>query len=86
MSYDVKVSHRLKRIQGQLRAVLRMLDEEKDCKEVITQLSAIRAGVDRTIGIIAMENLLSCIQEEDRDNGRVNQVVQQAMDLVIKSR
>lgn len=86
MGYDVKVSNRLKRIEGQLRAVLRMLDEEKDCKEVITQLSAIRSGVDRTIGVIAMENLLGCIQEADGDDVKVNKIVQQAMDLVIKSR
>ncbi|WP_332649073.1 metal-sensitive transcriptional regulator [Lysinibacillus sp. 54212] len=86
MGYDVKVSNRLKRIEGQLRAVLRMIDEQKDCKEVITQLSAIRSGVDRTIGVIAMENLLGCIQEADGDDVKVNQVVQQAMDLMIKSR
>lgn len=86
MSYDVKVSHRLKRIEGQLRGVLRMLEEEKDCKEVITQLSAIRSGVDRTIGVIATENLISCIQEADREDATVNEVVKQAMELVIKSR
>ena len=86
MNYDVKVSHRLQRIEGQLRAVLRMMDEEKDCKEVITQLSAIRSGVDRTIGVIATENLLSCIQKAERDEARVNEVVKKAMELVIKSR
>lgn len=86
MNYDVKVSHRLKRIEGQLRAVLRMMEEEKDCKEVITQLSAIRSGVDRTIGVIATENLISCIQEAERDEARVNEVVKKAMELVIKSR
>jgi DNA-binding FrmR family transcriptional regulator len=86
MSYDVKVNHRLKRIEGQLRAVLRMLEEEKDCKEVITQLSAIRSGVDRTIGVIATENLLSCIQEADPEDAKVNEMVKQAMELVIKSR
>ena len=63
-----------------------MLEEEKDCKEVITQLSAIRSGVDRTIGVIATENLISCIQEADREDTTVNEVVKQAMELVIKSR
>lgn len=63
-----------------------MLEEEKDCKEVITQLSAIRSGVDRTIGVIATENLISCIQEADREDATVNEVVKQAMELVIKSR
>ncbi|MBS7345477.1 MAG: metal-sensing transcriptional repressor, partial [Caryophanon sp.] len=50
MQYDAKVTARMKKIEGQLRGVLRMMEEEKDCKEVITQLSAIRSAVDRTIG------------------------------------
>ena len=35
------VIHRLKRAQGQLAAVTRMLEEGRDCKDVVTQLSAV---------------------------------------------
>ncbi|MEK4228035.1 metal-sensitive transcriptional regulator [Solibacillus sp. FSL H8-0538] len=86
MNYDAKVTNRLKRIEGQLRAVLRMMEEDKDCKEVITQLSAIRSGVDRTIGVIVTDNLLECIKEADGDDQKMNQVVQEAINLVVKSR
>lgn len=36
MSYDATALNRVKRIEGQLRGILRMMEEKKDCKEVIT--------------------------------------------------
>lgn len=86
MQYDAKAMNRLKRIEGQLRGVLRMMEEGKDCKEVITQLSAIRSGVDRTIGVIVTDNLLECIRDNEGDDDKVNEVVQEAITLVVKSR
>lgn len=86
MQYDAKVTTRLKKIEGQLRGVLRMMEEEKDCKEVITQLSAIRSAVDRTIGVIVTDNLIDCISKEDGESIDKNAMLKQAVDLLVKSR
>ena len=40
-----QVKRRLARIEGQLRGVQKMIDEDRDCTEIIQQLIAIRAGV-----------------------------------------
>lgn len=85
MKYDAKTANRIKRIEGQLRGILRMMEEEKDCKEVITQLSAVRSGVDRTIGVIVSNNLMVCIQNADTDD-EMNDTIQEAISLVVKSR
>ena len=85
MKYDVKTANRIKRIEGQLRGILRMMEEEKDCKEVITQLSAVRSGVDRTIGVIVSNNLMVCIQDADTED-EMNDTIQEAINLVVKSR
>ena len=85
MKYDVKTANRIKRIEGQLRGILRMMEEEKDCKEVITQLSAVRSGVDRTIGVIVSNNLMVCIQNADTYD-EMNDTIQEAISLVVKSR
>lgn len=85
MNYDAKTANRIKRIEGQLRGILRMMEEEKDCKEVITQLSAVRSGVDRTIGVIVSNNLMVCIQNADTDD-EMNDTIQEAISLVVKSR
>ncbi|MEQ6354710.1 metal-sensitive transcriptional regulator [Lysinibacillus zambalensis] len=86
MAYDAKTANRVKRIEGQLRGVLRMMEEEKNCKDVITQLSAVRSAVDRTIGVIVSENLLECVTTAEGDAGKMNNAIQEAMDLVVKSR
>lgn len=86
MAYGTKTANRVKRIEGQLRGVLRMMEEEKNCKDVITQLSAVRSAVDRTIGVIVSENLLECVTTAEGDTEKVNTAIQEAMDLVVKSR
>ncbi len=86
MTYDSKVVNRIKRMEGQLRGILRMIDEEKDCKEVVTQLSAVRSGVDRTIGVIVSENLVTCVQNSEGDPAVVNNSIQEAVNLLVKSR
>jgi DNA-binding FrmR family transcriptional regulator len=86
MSYDAKALNRIKRIEGQLRGILRMMEEEKDCKEVITQLSAVRSAVDRTIGVIVSDNLLECVQNADGNTDKMNSAIQEAVNLVVKSR
>src|SRR5699024_1112196 len=51
MKYDQKVMNRLKRIEGQIKGIIKMMEEDKDCKEVVTQLSASRSAIDRAIGV-----------------------------------
>lgn len=86
MQYDARVTARMKKIEGQLRGILRMMDEEKDCKDVITQLSAVRSAVDRTIGVIVTDNLVDCLSKEDAASIDKNIMVKQAVELLVKSR
>lgn len=85
MLYDDKVKLRLKKAVGQLNAVLRMMENEEECKDVITQLSAVRSAVDRTIGIIVAENLADCLTNKQSKDEK-DQLVKQAIELLIKSR
>ena len=85
-SYDDKVRNRVKRMEGQLRGILKMMDEGKNCKDVITQLSAVRSGVDRSIGLIVSQNLIECIQNAKGDEEALNESVQEAVNLFVKSR
>ncbi|WP_326716590.1 metal-sensitive transcriptional regulator [Vagococcus jeotgali] len=78
------VSNRLKRSEGQIRGVLKMLDEDKSCRDVVTQLSAIRSSIDRAIGVIVAENLIECIGNEDINEHDREEKVKEAIELVIK--
>ncbi|MBE3570553.1 MAG: metal-sensitive transcriptional regulator [Bacillales bacterium] len=88
MEYNKDIKNRLKRIEGQVRGVLRMLDQEEGCKEVITQLSAARSALDRTIALIVATNLEKCIREqmESGEDQAHSDVIKEAVQLLVKSR
>ncbi|MCM3709541.1 MULTISPECIES: metal-sensitive transcriptional regulator [Bacillales] len=87
MHYDDKIVNRLKRIEGQIKGILRMIEEGKDCKEVVTQLSASRSAIDRTIGVIVSSNIISCMQNVDENNPMSQEeIVKEAVNLLVKSR
>jgi DNA-binding FrmR family transcriptional regulator len=87
MDYNAPTKNRVKRIEGQLRGILRMMEEHKACIEVITQLSAARTAIDRTIGVVVSNNLVECVQKEN-DSGEksMEQLVKEAVNLLVKSR
>lgn len=86
MEYSSQVKNRVKRIEGQLRGILKMMEEGKDCKEVITQLTAVRSAVDRTVGVVVSNNLVVCVRNAEGDGDKMDEAIKEAMNLVIKSR
>lgn len=87
MNYSDQMKNRIKRIEGQLRGILKMMEEGKDCKEVITQLSASRSAIDRTIGVIVSSNLVECVRNAEQTGERnTEELVKEAVNLLVKSR
>ncbi|AMC01279.1 MULTISPECIES: metal-sensitive transcriptional regulator [Aerococcus] len=86
MEYDKKIVNRLKRSDGQLHGVLNMMEEGKDCVDIVTQLSAVRSSIDRAISLIVAENLVECVQENIKDGSTGEERIQQAIQLLMKSR
>ena len=63
---DLKpVVNRLKRAQGQLAAVTRMVEEGRECKDVVTQLSAVSKALDRAGFAIISTGLEQCLAKQD---------------------
>ena len=86
MEYSQEMKNRLKRLEGQVRGVIRMMEEENHCKDVVTQLSAIRSATDRAIGYIVAKNLESCIREAKESGGNAEEAIQEAVNMIVKSR
>ncbi|GEM03625.1 hypothetical protein HMI01_06130 [Halolactibacillus miurensis] len=57
MKYDKKLTNRLKRVEGQIRGLIKMMEEDQSCRDVVTQMSAVRNAVDKTMGLVVSENL-----------------------------
>jgi DNA-binding FrmR family transcriptional regulator len=62
-----KVVNRLKRAQGQLAGVVRMLDEGRDCEEIVMQLSAVSRALDKAGFAIIASGMRQCLVESDGD-------------------
>ncbi|NGQ95924.1 metal-sensitive transcriptional regulator [Brevibacillus sp. SYP-B805] len=86
MEYTADMKNRLRRIEGQIRGVLAMMEEKKECREVVTQLAAIRSAVDRVTGLVVGINLENCIREELSKGNNPEQVIKEAVELLVKSR
>ncbi|WP_308633848.1 metal-sensitive transcriptional regulator [Paenibacillus silvisoli] len=85
-NYTDEMKTRLKRIEGQVRGVLRLMEEGSPCKDVVSQLSAVRNASDKAIAQIVAENLQQCILEEQQTGGDTGKLVKQAVELLVKSR
>jgi len=86
MEYDKSVKNRLRRIEGQIKGVLGMMEQGKDCREIITQLSAARNALDRTMGVIVSTNLEHCVRVNIEKGEDTEQLVKEAVELLVKSR
>ncbi|ANA82139.1 metal-sensitive transcriptional regulator [Paenibacillus glucanolyticus] len=86
MNYNDQMKNRVKRIEGQLRGILKMMEEDKDCKDVITQLSAARTAIDRTIGVVVSSNLVECVQKAEESGQDTEKLVVEAVNLLVRSR
>ncbi len=59
------VINRIKRAQGQLGGVLRMLEEGRECEDVVTQLAAVSRALDRAGFAIVATGLQQCLAQGD---------------------
>ncbi len=86
MHYDKKMINRINRIQGQLNGVIKMMEEEKDCKDVITQISASKSSIQRLMGIIVSENLIECVKAAEDNGENSEELINEAVNLLVKSK
>lgn len=57
------VVHRLRRAQGQLSGVIAMLEESRECGDVVTQLAAVSRAVDRAGIAVVSSGLQRCLAQ-----------------------
>lgn len=72
---------RLRRVEGQVRGLQRMVEERKDCASVITQLSAVRGALDQVGFLMLSRHMAECLQREDSSS---DSSLQDAMKLFLK--
>lgn len=63
------VLKRLKRAQGQIGGIIRMIEEGRDCEEIVTQLAAVSKAVDRAGFAVIATGLKQCLSVDPQGNG-----------------
>ena len=61
---QVQVLNRLRRARGQLNAVIDMVEQDKPCKDIITQLAAVSKALDRAGFKIISTNIQECVARD----------------------
>ncbi len=61
------VIKRLKRIEGQIRGLMKMVEEDKSCEEILIQIGSAKAALHKTGQVILEGHLHHCVLDGIRD-------------------
>lgn len=70
-THKKEVITRLKRIEGQVKGIQKMIEEGSGCTDILTQVAAIRSAINKVGGIILEQHSKTCVRNaissEDKD-------------------
>jgi CsoR family transcriptional regulator, copper-sensing transcriptional repressor len=67
------VLKRLKRIEGQVRGLARMVEEDRYCIDVVTQISAVRAALRRAEEEVLRDHVANCVEHAIASGDKTDQ-------------
>ncbi|TPQ33525.1 transcriptional regulator [Bradyrhizobium guangdongense] len=75
MRKDIKTSveKRLGRIEGQVRGLSKMVDEDRYCIDIVTQISAVRAALRRVEEEILKDHVAHCVEHAISSGSKTDQ-------------
>ena len=78
---------RLSRIEGQVRGLARMVDEDRYCIDIVTQISAVRAALRRVEEEVLREHVAHCVEHAiaSGDSKEQRQKVAELFDVLARS-
>src|SRR5437667_9475275 len=68
-----KLLTRLKRIEGQVRGLAKMIDEDRYCIDIVTQIAAVRAALDRAEDEILRDHVATCVEHAITSGDKTDQ-------------
>ena len=75
MRNDIKAScqKRLNRIEGQVRGLAKMVDEDRYCIDIVTQISAVRSSLRRVEEEILKDHVAHCVEHAIHSGDKADQ-------------
>jgi len=79
-----KVADRISRIEGQIRGLRKMVEDDRDCFEVLKQIAA-AAGALRSVGMVILEDhLKGCVSDAIRTETNEDELIREVIDVFNK--
>jgi DNA-binding FrmR family transcriptional regulator len=79
--HQVAILNRLKTARGHLDAVVRMVEEEAYCPDVMKQLSAVQGSLERASRLVLRNHLETCVAAA-MQAGRIDEIVDELMEAL----
>lgn len=79
---------RLNKIEGQVRGIARMLDEKRYCIDIITQIEAVRAALQRVEEEVLKDHVTHCVEHAiaTGNKSEQRQKIVELMDVFARSK
>ena len=78
---------RLRRIEGQTRGLQKMLDDDRDCREVLQQLKAVQSAIQNATGVFMHSVARDCLLNPAADDERSpEEIVDELLELMAKAK
>jgi DNA-binding FrmR family transcriptional regulator len=73
---------RLRRIEGQVRGIQRMVEDERSCREIVNQIAAIKAAISSLNSVVVECYARDCLGDADTPR---DETVAELIDVVLKA-
>jgi len=77
-----KLKNRLRRIEGQVRGVQRMVEEEAYCVDILTQISSYIAASEKVASLVLRDHMDHCVREAITDGTKVDEKIAELSEAV----
>lgn len=79
-----RLINRLRRVEGQSRGLQRMIEQDRPCEEIFTQLAATKAALDRVGVLLISLKMRECLSKEAGEEVASPEAVEKALEAFLK--
>ena len=78
------IINRLKRIEGQIRGLQKMIEQDAGCDKFMVQLVAAKAALEQTGVMVVSSNMKNCLSDKLPDDSPINQEFDETLSTFVK--
>lgn len=77
-----QIQNRLKRIEGQVRGVQRMIEEDRYCVDVLAQISGYISASEKVAAMVLRDHMDHCVRDAVKDGTKADEMVEELAEAV----